>query len=95
MTVSRRSRSNSGTVIGISPASRSEPAFCCCWPSSSCCSQMGGCRRAGDARALGASRCHAGWVAGQFQVGTTVTGGISDALSAAGITCSYHGVFPH
>ena len=36
-----------------------------------------------------------GWVAGQFQAGTTVTGGITDALSAAGITYSYHGVFPH
>jgi hypothetical protein len=35
-----------------------------------------------------------GWVAGQFQAGTTVTGGITDALSAAGITYSYHGVFP-
>ena len=36
-----------------------------------------------------------GWVAGQFQAGTTVTGGITDALSAAGITYSYHGFFPH
>jgi hypothetical protein len=33
-------------------------------------------------------------VAGQFQAGTKVTGGITDALSAAGITYSYHGVFP-
>jgi hypothetical protein len=36
-----------------------------------------------------------GWVAGQFQAGTTVTGGITDALSAAGITHSYHGFYPH
>ena len=36
-----------------------------------------------------------GWVAGQFQAGTTVTGGITDALSAAGITYRFHGVFPH
>jgi hypothetical protein len=36
-----------------------------------------------------------GWVAGQFQTGTTVTGGITDALSAAGITYRFHGVFPH
>jgi hypothetical protein len=36
-----------------------------------------------------------GWVAGQFQADTTVTGGITDALSAAGITYSYHGFFPH
>jgi len=36
-----------------------------------------------------------GWVAGQFQAGTTVTGGITDALSAAGITYRFHGFFPH
>ena len=36
-----------------------------------------------------------GWVAEQFQAGTTVTGGITDALSAAGITYRFHGVFPH
>ena len=36
-----------------------------------------------------------GWVAGQFQAGTTVTGGITDALSAAGITYRFDGVFPH
>ena len=36
-----------------------------------------------------------GWVAGQFQAGTTVTGGITDALSAAGITYRFHGLFPH
>jgi hypothetical protein len=36
-----------------------------------------------------------GWVAGQFQAGTTVTGGITDALSAAGITYRFHRVFPH
>jgi hypothetical protein len=36
-----------------------------------------------------------GWVAGQFQAGTTVTGGITDALSAAGITYRFHGIFPH
>jgi hypothetical protein len=36
-----------------------------------------------------------GSVAGQFQAGTTVTGGITDALSGAGITYSYHGFFPH
>src|SRR5580704_15493465 len=36
-----------------------------------------------------------GWVAGQFQAGTTVTGGITNALSAAGITYRFHGVFPH
>jgi hypothetical protein len=36
-----------------------------------------------------------GWVAGQFQAGTTVSGGITDALSAAGITYRFHGVFPH
>jgi len=36
-----------------------------------------------------------GWVAGQFQAGSTVTGGITDALSAAGITYRFHGVFPH
>jgi hypothetical protein len=36
-----------------------------------------------------------GSVAGSFQAGTTVTGGITDALSAAGITYSYHGFFPH
>jgi hypothetical protein len=36
-----------------------------------------------------------GWVAGQFQAGTTVTGGITDALSAARITYRFHGLFPH
>ena len=36
-----------------------------------------------------------GWVGGQFQAGTTVTGGITDALSAAGITYPFHGLFPH
>jgi hypothetical protein len=36
-----------------------------------------------------------GWVAGQFQAGSTVTGGITNALSAAGITYRFHGVFPH
>jgi hypothetical protein len=36
-----------------------------------------------------------GWVAGQFQAGTTVTGGITDALSAAGITYRFHGFYPH
>ena len=36
-----------------------------------------------------------GWVAGQFQAGTTVTGGITDALSAAEITYRFHGLFPH
>jgi hypothetical protein len=36
-----------------------------------------------------------GWVAGQFQAGTTVTGGITDALSAARITYRFHGIFPH
>ena len=37
----------------------------------------------------------AGWVAGQFQAGITVTGGITDALAAAGITYRFHGFFPH
>jgi hypothetical protein len=36
-----------------------------------------------------------GWVAEQFQAGTTVTGGITDALSAARITYRFHGIFPH
>jgi hypothetical protein len=36
-----------------------------------------------------------GWVAGQFQAGTDVTGGITDALSAAGITYRFNWVFPH
>ncbi|MFY9930917.1 MAG: hypothetical protein WAK82_23235 [Streptosporangiaceae bacterium] len=36
-----------------------------------------------------------GWVAGQFQTGTTVTGGITNATSAAGITYKYSGIFPH
>jgi hypothetical protein len=36
-----------------------------------------------------------GWVAGQFQAGSTVTGGVTNALSAAGITYRFHGVFPH
>ena len=36
-----------------------------------------------------------GWVAGQFQAGSTVTGGITNALSAAGITYRFHGVYPH
>jgi hypothetical protein len=36
-----------------------------------------------------------GWVAGQFQAGTDVTGGITNALSAAGITYRFNGVFPH
>jgi hypothetical protein len=36
-----------------------------------------------------------GWVAGQFQAGTAVTGGITDALSAVGVTYRFDGVFPH
>ena len=36
-----------------------------------------------------------GWVAEQFQAGTTVTGGITNALSAARITYRFHGIFPH
>jgi hypothetical protein len=36
-----------------------------------------------------------GWVGAQFQAGTTVTGGITDALSAARITYRFHGLFPH
>jgi len=36
-----------------------------------------------------------GWVAAQFQAGTTVTGGITNATSAAGITYTYSGIFPH
>jgi hypothetical protein len=36
-----------------------------------------------------------GWLAGESQAGTTVTGGITDALSAAGITYRYRGIFPH
>jgi hypothetical protein len=35
------------------------------------------------------------WVVGQFQAGITVTGGITDATSAAGITYQYSGIFPH
>ena len=36
-----------------------------------------------------------GWVAGQFQAGTTVTGGITNATSAAGITYTHPGILPH
>jgi hypothetical protein len=36
-----------------------------------------------------------GWMAGELQAGTTVTGGITGALSAAGITYRYHGILPH
>jgi len=36
-----------------------------------------------------------GWLVGELQAGTTVTGGITGALSAAGITYRYHGILPH
>jgi hypothetical protein len=36
-----------------------------------------------------------GWVGGQFQAGNKVTGGITGAVLAAGITYTYHGGFPH
>jgi hypothetical protein len=35
-----------------------------------------------------------GWLAGELQADTTVTGGITGALSGAGITYRYHGIFP-